>query len=81
MHKFRIKDGEVMDNQSTNNALSFSEKVKWVRGQLLLTQEQLAAEIGVTPSTVSRWENTERKPSFLGEKQFEKFCKERGIDL
>lgn len=70
-----------MENQSEISALSFSEKVKWVRGQLLLTQEQLAAEIGVTPSTISRWENTQREPSFLGQKQFEQFCKKRGIEL
>ena len=70
-----------MDNQSEISTLTFSEKVKWVRGQLLLTQEELAAEIGVTPSTISRWENTQREPSFLGLKQFEQFCKKRGIDL
>lgn len=81
IHKSRIKDGDDMDNQTEISALSFSEKVKWVRGQLLLTQEQLAAEIGVTPSTVSRWENTERKPSFLGEKQFERFCEKKGIKI
>lgn len=69
-------------NKSTGTGeLPFSEKVKWVRGQLLLTQEEMAAEIGVTPSTVSRWENTQRNPSFLGEKQFERFCERKGIEL
>lgn len=59
--------------------MSFSEKVKWVRGQLLMTQEEMAAEIGVTPSTVSRWENSDRTPSFLGQRQFEQFCERKGI--
>lgn len=70
-----------MEKLTDTDDLPFSEKVKWVRGQLLLTQAEFAAEIGVTPATVSRWENSDRKPSFLCEKQFEKFCKEHSIEL
>ena len=59
--------------------IPFCEKVKWVRGELLLTQAEMAKEIGITPSTLSRWENSSRKPSFLGRKQFAQFCKKKGI--
>jgi DNA-binding transcriptional regulator YiaG len=43
-----------------------SEKtVKSLRTALNLTQEQFAAKLGVTVSTVNRWENGKGKPSPL----------------
>ena len=45
--------------------IRLSEMVKELRGQLELTQEQFAAKIGVTWSTVNRWENGRGKPSPL----------------
>lgn len=42
-----------------------SEMVKDLRAQLGLTQEQFAARVGVTWSTVNRWENGRGKPSPL----------------
>ena len=41
------------------------ETVKKLRAVLGLTQEQFAAKIGVTVSTVNRWENGKGKPSPL----------------
>ena len=45
--------------------IQLSEMVKELRGQLDLTQEQFAAKIGVTWSTINRWENGRGKPSPL----------------
>jgi len=45
--------------------IKLSEMVKDLRGQLDLTQEQFAAKIGVTWSTINRWENGRGKPSPL----------------
>lgn len=45
--------------------IRLSEMVKELRSQLELTQEQFAAKIGVTWSTVNRWENGRGKPSPL----------------
>jgi DNA-binding transcriptional regulator YiaG len=39
--------------------------IKNLRNRLGLTQEQFAAEIGVTWSTVNRWENNRGMPSPL----------------
>ena len=39
--------------------------IKELRETLRLTQEQFAAKIGVTFSTVNRWENGKGKPSPL----------------
>jgi transcriptional regulator with XRE-family HTH domain len=42
-----------------------SKMIKHRRIALGLTQEQFAAKIGVTFSTVNRWENNKTKPSPL----------------
>ena len=39
--------------------------VRVLRATLGLTQEQFAAKVGVTYSTVNRWENDKGKPSPL----------------
>ena len=36
--------------------MTYPEKIKAVRESLLVTQEELAVELGVTPITVCRWE-------------------------
>lgn len=47
------------------------EAIKQLRNALGLSQEKLAAEIGVTTSTVNRWENGRGTPSPLALKQIE----------
>lgn len=61
--------------------MEFAQKVKEVRKELGLTQEQLAREIGVTFSTINRWENRKTKPNNLAIKAFEMFCKEQKINF
>ncbi len=39
--------------------------IKKLRKKMGLTQEQFAAEVGVTVSTVNRWENGKGKPQHL----------------
>ncbi len=45
--------------------------VRELRHQLGLTQEKLAAKLGVTFPTINRWENDRSKPSPLALKQIE----------
>lgn len=70
-----------MNKINESPTMPFGEQVKRVRGELLLTQAEMAKEIGITPSTISRWENSSREPSFLGKQQFVQFCKKRGISI
>jgi len=44
-------------------------KIKELREKLGLTQEQFAAKVGVTFSTVNRWESGRSKPSPLAMRQ------------
>jgi DNA-binding transcriptional regulator YiaG len=59
--------------------MKFSEKVLEVRGRLLISQEQLAEEIGVSFATVNRWEQGRNEPSFLAQRKFNDFCVKKGI--
>ena len=59
--------------------MSFSEKVKYVRTELKLSQEDLASELGVSFATINRWENGSYNPSRLAKKAFDDFCKENNI--
>ena len=59
--------------------MDFSEKVKYVRTELKLSQEDLARELGVSFATINRWENGNYLPSRLARKAFEEFCKEKDI--
>ncbi|WP_275096996.1 helix-turn-helix domain-containing protein [Sedimenticola hydrogenitrophicus] len=53
---------------------NFPMRVKEVRRQLGLSQEELAHALGVSFATVNRWENGKTAPSKLAMKQFTAFC-------
>ena len=47
--------------------MKFSEKVKYARMKLLLTQEALAKELGVSYATICRWEKDNREPQIVSQ--------------
>jgi transcriptional regulator with XRE-family HTH domain len=51
-----------------------------LRQRLGLTQEKLAARLGVTFPTINRWENGHVRPSPLALKQIEALLQELGED-
>ena len=59
--------------------MEFKDKVKLVRARLFITQEQLSRELGCAFSTINRWENGKKPPSFILEEKFKKFCADKGI--
>lgn len=52
----------------------FQALVREIRGQLELSQEDLARELGVSYATVNRWENGQYKPSKMAKARFDAFC-------
>ncbi len=50
--------------------------LKSLRKQLSLSQEELAQRLGVSFTSVNRWENTQTKPSKLARRQIESLCRE-----
>jgi len=55
-------------------------KVKELREKMGWAQEDLAREIGVSLSTIQRWEKHGGKPSRLGRREISRVLEEAGID-
>ncbi|MBE8966508.1 helix-turn-helix transcriptional regulator [Nostocales cyanobacterium LEGE 12452] len=52
--------------------------IRELRGTTSLTQEQFAASLGITYSTVNRWEKGHAKPSSLSMQKIEGMLKQMG---
>ncbi len=61
--------------------MSFGSDIKSVRQKSLLSQEAFAQELGVSFTTVNRWESGKSKPSYKAMKQIDDFCKSHNIDF
>lgn len=59
--------------------MTYPEKIKAVRESLLVTQEELANELGVTPITICRWETGKVEPSIKAKKAFRDLCERKGL--
>lgn len=56
-----------------------SELVKAIRKSMGLTQEQFAAQFGVTVATVNRWENGRAVPQPLAMKNLNELAAKHGL--
>lgn len=61
--------------------MEFSEKVKFVRMKLYLSQMELSKELGVSYATVNRWENQGKLPQLAQLGKFNVFCEKNGISF
>ncbi len=59
----------------------FSDQVKQVRKELNLSQKKLAEILGVSFSTINRWENSRNFPNQLAQNTFYDFCESNFIDI
>ena len=59
--------------------MTYSEQIKNVREKLLMTQEELAHELGVNSVTVCRWETGKCEPTMKAKKAFRDFCMAHGL--
>ena len=56
-----------------------AELVKAIRKAMGLTQEQFAAQFGVTVATVNRWENGKHFPTPLVMEAIRAYCEKNGL--
>lgn len=61
--------------------MTYSEKIRTAREHLLMTQEEIASELGVTSITICRWETGKVKPSIKAKKAFRNLCERKGLSF
>jgi DNA-binding transcriptional regulator YiaG len=59
----------------------FSEEIKKLRQRLFMSQTAFAQELGVSYTTVNRWEMGRAKPTYKTMKLIDDYCKEKGIEF
>ena len=59
--------------------MRFCEAIKEIRGKCLLSQSDFAKELGVSFSTINRWENGKSLPKISKLKQINDFCEKHAI--
>lgn len=61
--------------------MEFKDKIIYVRAKLKISQDKLAKELGVSFSTVNRWENGNTTPHKTAVINFYEFCMKKQIIL
>ena len=72
-----LATSECHEGREVND--SAGNLVRALRRRLGMTQEELAAAVGVAFSTVSRWENAHREPSRLSWRAVQELARQRGL--
>lgn len=68
-------------NDLSNSSNDFPKCIKSIRQKLGLSQEELAQKLGVSFTSVNRWENGQTKPSKLARRQIEALCKKLNCQM
>lgn len=61
--------------------MNFSKEIKEIRQQCLMSQTDFASALGVSFSTVNRWEKGKTLPTYKAMKNIENFCIQQKIDF
>lgn len=61
--------------------MEFSEQIKYVRLKLHMSQTEFGQLLGVSFTTVNRWENRKTTPNYRALRTFEQLCKDKNISL
>lgn len=61
--------------------MTYSEEIKKIRQTCFLSQEAFGREIGVSFSSVNRWETGKSKPNMMAMKKIKDFCEIHKLDF
>ena len=59
--------------------MEFSQKVRYAREKLNISQEDLARALNVSYATINRWENDRNRPVRMARVAFDNFCETHGV--
>lgn len=59
--------------------MRLGDKIRIVRQKAFLTQGEFASRLGVTTSTINRWEHNQVRPSFKAMREIKIFCMANNI--
>lgn len=59
--------------------MDLGDRLKEIRRKCLLSQSEFAEELGISFSTVNRWENNKSTPNYQTLKKIRDFCEKKGI--
>ncbi len=61
--------------------MGFSEDIKLLRHEFLLSQEAFAKELGVSFATVNRWETGKTQPTYKTLRTIKEYCKKNNVEF
>lgn len=61
--------------------MNYAKLTKRLREKLILTQTEFAEQLGVSFTTICRWENGTHEPTMKLKRTIVELCKENNIDL
>ena len=61
--------------------MNYSEEIKKIRQKCFLSQEAFGRELGVSFSSINRWEGGKSKPNMSAMNKIKDFCEEQKIDF
>ena len=61
--------------------MKFQESIKQLRQSQFLSQEAFAKELGISFTTVNRWETGKAKPTYKTMKLINDYCQAHNIDF
>lgn len=61
--------------------MDFGQQIKFVRLKLHMSQTEFGQLLGVSFTTINRWENGKTTPNYRALRIFENLCKEKNIKI
>ena len=61
--------------------MTYSKEIKKLRQKCFLSQEAFAKELGVSFSSINRWEGGKSKPNISAMKKIVNFCNSTNLDF
>ena len=61
--------------------MAYSDEIKKIRQKCFLSQEAFGREIGVSFSSINRWESGKTKPNMAAMKKMKEFCDKHNVDF